>query len=751
MNFLALLSSKKFLISAALITAAALALTAFPLVGVLGFEYSVFTAFVLAFLSVFLSAELIALDYTKGPKGQNRFSDLMSMVLSLHLILLAIPFLVGLGSSVIRSDCYISEGVVFYLLIPLVTVFFSCSLGMFLGTVFPRRGFLIGALVLIGTVLYSLWNLYRELPVYAYNPVFGFFPGPLYDEVIPITKALIMYRALIVCWGLSFLTALGLYRRVKFGILRAWEAVVLVVLIAVLVAGYVKREELGFQYTRDYVVENYLVGSVETKHFIIYFTPGTREARDIALIANDHEWRYRQLADFMKVGSEEKIRSYIYPDSKTRKKLLGSGAVTVANPIHREIHLVYDSFPHDVLKHELAHVMASEFGTRVLRVSPKVGLVEGLAVAADWGGEAHDPHQWSAALHDIGAAPDITEVLGYGFWVKAPSRSYTVMGSFSRFLIDTYGIQRYKRFYRSGDASVYGKALDELVGQWREFLGAISVPEGLRQLALYKFSQPSIFEGKCPRKISALREKAILEFKNRNYYRARSYVDSALRHSPDDPSLLQILSYTYYYGGDFDSLLAMDAQRESLTKVDRAVIENLRANALWQLGDAQKALELYRSLHKLGYPPDLQRSIELKINSIEIGGGIEEKMREYFSTRDKVTQVAVLSDLVRENPDYGGGFYLLGKIFYSNGEYKRAKGYLSRSVRLGLPTGKLFRESLMLLGLSSFADGDYADATAGFERVLKLGADRRLTESARDFIDRSKWSVSSEAWKIKDG
>ena len=131
------------------------------------------------------------------------------------------------------------------------------------------------------------------------------------------------------------------------------------------------------------------------------------------MIALDHQWQYAQLTDFLKVNSSKKIISYIYPDEKTRKRIIGAEATTIANPIHKEIHLVYYYFPHPVLKHELTHVLSSEFGTRFLKISPKVGLIEGLAVAADWNNsDGFNHHEWSHGMLKTNNNLDIHNILG---------------------------------------------------------------------------------------------------------------------------------------------------------------------------------------------------------------------------------------------------------------------------------------------------------------------------------------------------
>ncbi|MGH7890160.1 MAG: hypothetical protein ACRENF_06385, partial [Thermodesulfobacteriota bacterium] len=539
MTLIEILFARKTLISFAVVVFVSLILLFFPLVGTLGFEFSLIMAFTLAFISVFVSAEHITLDMSKKFGRDRRFSDLVSSIFILNFLLLALPFGIGLINSAAKEDCYIKEGIVFFLLLPAVTVFFSASLGILLGTIFPKRGFLLGALVLLSTIGFSLWKLYLNPPIFFYNTVIGFFPGPLYDEVIPVTFALVIYRLGVVCWGLLFLMVLKQMRGFKHNRVNWGSMLVIVILIPILAILQLKKEELGITYTRDYITKNFLSASLETEHFVIYYTPGTPEARDMTLIANDHEWRYKQLKEFLQVSSKNKIRSYIYPDIETRKKLIGAGQTTIANPIHREIHLIYDSFPDPILKHELTHVMSSEFGMRVIRVSPKVGLIEGLAVAADWSAaNGLTPHQWSKSMFIKGVAPDVKEIIGLGFWYAPQQKSYTLMGSFCRYLIDTYGIEKFKGLYRKGDFSVYGRELDALVSEWRKFLDGIYIPENAPILAEYRFSEPSIFQAKCPRKVAALRDEGLKAFRDGNFYKAKKLFNEALGFDERNPVLL---------------------------------------------------------------------------------------------------------------------------------------------------------------------------------------------------------------------
>jgi len=732
--------SYKVLLSIALVILISIILTFFPLVGTLGFEFSFVMSIVLAFVSVFISSQFINAELRHKYSGKRRFLDLFLTILLINYLVSSIPFLIGLVSSFLRDDCFIKEGVLFYLLIPVVTVFFSTSLGVLTGVLFPRFGLLFGFLVILGIFCFSILRLYHGPSFFFYNPIIGIFPGPIYDEVIPITVTLVVYRLIILIWGIFFLLILKLILGLEHRRLSARDIFLTISVGVVLLFSHIKDSDLGIYYTRDYITNNFLTTSYETDHFIIYYTPGTPEAKNIDLIASDHEWRYSQLKDLLNINSDEKILSYVYPDTETRKRLMGAGDTTMANPIKKEIHLVYDTFPYPILKHELAHVMGSEFGMDLLYISPRVGLIEGLAVAADWSDKAYTQHEWSKSLIESGKSPQIQDIVGIGFWYAPPEISYSMMGSFSRYLIDTYGIEKFKGLYRTGDFSVYKKGLDELVSDWKRYLDGVSIPEKVRILSEKRFSEPSIFQGRCPRRVAQLKEKGVKEFDNGNIYSAINFFKMALSFNEHDPILISSLAYSYYYDRKYDKVLGLIDGNQNLNRVDKQILENLKGNTLWQLGKINEAEGIYKNIPRDQIPKEIEREIEIKLSAMMKGGEVEDGMLEFFSTKDEVIQVGALNEIIRKYSDYSPSYYLLGRLFFNRGEYEKAYKYLKESEALGLPSLNLELENLRLVGISLFAIGDYEGAINRFQRVIKLDPDGELKYYAQDFIERSTWA-----------
>lgn len=738
MNFERMFLSTTSLIPLALVIVISIVLTFFPLAGALGFEFSAVMGFVLSFISVFISAELMVSDYKIHSAGK-RISDRVSSILLVNFVFLSVVYLIGLLSSLFKGDCFIKEGTIFFLLIPVVSVFFSASLGLLAGFITRRRGFFVGALILIGIIIYSLLKLYRDPSLFVYNPLFGFFPGPIYDEAIPVTLTLVTYRGITALWGFLFLILLTLANGFSYRRAGAWDFVKLLTVGISLFVAYSHEHEIGISYSREYITGEILPASVETDHFIIYYDPASPEAKHIGLIAGDHEWRYAELSKFLKTGPHEKILSYIYPDEETRKRVIGAGETTIANPIHKEIHLVYETFPQPVLKHELTHVMAGDFGTEILRMSPEIGLLEGLAVAADWSGDSYNPHQWSKALIRNGMAPNIEKITGFGFWYAPPALSYTLMGSFSRYLIDTYGIEKFKTVYRTGDFSVYKKSLPELVADWKKFLEGVDTPEEAFAIAKARFGAPSIFTAACPRRVAALKAEGFKYYGEDNYWKARESFSKALRYDGSDPVLLNGLAYSNYYEGDYDGAARVADSGAKLSQVDRAALENLKGNAFWQSGNKEQAENIFRSVRMNPLPGDLKREIDIKVSAIGEGDGAGESIREFFSTRDRAIQAASLSESILNSPEYPPPYYLLGRLFFNSGEYERAIPYLSMAEYLGLPSDEITDENLRILGISLFASGRYDEAAGIFTRIAS-GGDSEKKEYALDFLERIEWA-----------
>jgi len=119
---------------------------------------------------------------------------------------------------------------------------------------------------------------------------------------------------------------------------------------------------------------------------------------------------------------------------------MGAADTLIAKPWRREVYVQLAAYPHPVLGHELAHVVAGSFGRGPFRIAgslgglwPDPGLIEGWRFAASPDDDELSDTQWVHAMLELGSVPPIRQVFSLGFLGVAASKSYTLAGSFVRF------------------------------------------------------------------------------------------------------------------------------------------------------------------------------------------------------------------------------------------------------------------------------------------------------------------------------
>jgi len=503
----------------------AVALCFVPLFNLLGYEFSAVIAVVATALIAPVTFALLSRGLPASPEAQVDAETCDAprtlgpgrtyvWVLGCNLALLVVPLAVITANAVRVPVCDYPGGLATYAVIAGVTVAWA-TLSAVVAFALSPGSRLFRSLVYYGLVLVSLAGtlayLALEPPIVASNPYLGWFAGSIYDAALAIPTPLIAYRLVQIALIVALVTAMEVAWRVRTGreIPYGLRTVCGLACIAVVVA-HSHHAELGYGITRDDIQEE-LGGRYETEHFIIYHpTEGDWPAR-IAAVAEDHEYRYWQHRRFFGVEPEGKIVSYIYPNRETKGRLFGAKRTSVAKLWLGEIHIIYKGYGNRLLTHELAHIFTEPFGSGPLSLSaqwgllPNMGLVEGAAVAATWSGAELTPHGWAAALHRLDLAPDVGAILGAGgFWSRQGRTVYTMMGSFSRWLIETRGIEKFRAAYAFGDIEgAYGETIDTLVAEWRAYLDAIELDEEELALASFYFDRPSIFGKVCARNLAS--------------------------------------------------------------------------------------------------------------------------------------------------------------------------------------------------------------------------------------------------------
>lgn len=518
--------------------------------------------------------------------AQFRDGACFAPVLLQALAALLLPWLLLTVSLLWVPNCGYLQGLVIFVLFVPVSVVLAVSVAYALTGCGRKSRFLFVACGLAVVVAGPLYDLGWHPQFYVYNHVFGGILGPLYDEELALRPGLVVFRGLTLLWGFLF-WQLGRWHRT-----RRPRPVYLFATASIIGLCYLLSAPLGFN-TSERQIQRALGGHLATKHFDLYYAPESLYAQELEQIAEDHEFRYAQLEEALGVRAPGRIASYLYPDPDTKARLTGARRTNIAPVwLHRpQVHILASSYAW-VFPHELAHVFSRAFGLPILRASLSVGLVEGLAVALQPPNGLPTPHE-QVAVHMAyggetrGVADDLSRRLSpLGFWTGQSAVSYTMMGSFVRYLLDAYGAERLRRVYARGNfEAVYGKSAHVLAGEWERFVRSLPASDrATGDWVSRQFSIPSLFETACPHHVPryVLRYRdGMCAMANADTTQAQTFFAASLRLHPGYEPALSALA---------ELEVSTGRPAQVTARLDTLASEHWTAALYWRQGDAYAAL-----------------------------------------------------------------------------------------------------------------------------------------------------------------
>jgi len=557
---------------------------------------------VLAFTAFFVAGISALSLFQKG--------ESVGSVIRIHLALLLIPLGMLTLSLLWQPNCEYVQGLMFFLLFPVITVLFSVSLAFAVSRSGIKRSYLVyiilGLFVCIAGPLYDI-GLHSQF--FTYNHVFGGVMGPIYDEEVTVRSGLVVFRVLSLLWAALFVF-IGLHFRSD----RAFGSSLKILRAGVILgigAIYLFSARLNINSPSWYIEEG-LGGHLATEHFDIYYDPSVTNPFLLYKYEHDHEYRYAYFKEELGIDVNGRIKSFIYPDPLTKERFTGARFTNVA-PVWLaapQLHVYADVFD-QVFAHELVHVFSREFGLPVLNASLSVGLVEGLAVALEPSEGRPTPHDQvitaaiAAKQNQSSAGSNIRErvegsLSPLGFWTGRGAVSYTTMGSFVQFLIDTYGVDRIMEVYAySNFEEVYGKSPRQLTLEWEAYLNELPVvPRVTHDYVTRRFAVPSLFERRCPHHVPPAVVKhresmaALLEA---DTTRALAALTESLQSEPMYQPAIETWTQVYIGLGQPDSVIARIERLFSGEAVQyRTPLIWMRyGDAKVMLGDPDAAMEAY--------------------------------------------------------------------------------------------------------------------------------------------------------------
>ncbi|MGI6734890.1 MAG: hypothetical protein ACOX3C_01725 [Bacilli bacterium] len=221
----------------------------------------------------------------------------------------------------------------------------------------------------------------------------------------------------------------------------------------------------------------------ETEHYIFNYTAGSKAEEDILLIASVQEACYAYICQVLGVTLNFKIEYFLCNSPEEVGTIYGDNEPCNAftRPPNK-IYAVYNENLKCIGFHEDAHIISYTINR------PKSAAVrEGLAMYFDrkwWGISNLD---WTLYYLKNNKYISVIELLNNDTFFKEDcSLTYPIVGAFTEWLINSYGIEKYLFVYKENDAffaleKEYGVTPDVLEQQFKKYVALFKIDEVIEQ------------------------------------------------------------------------------------------------------------------------------------------------------------------------------------------------------------------------------------------------------------------------------
>jgi len=600
----------------------------------------------------------------------------------------------------------------------------------------------------LGGIAISLVRFYTSPMVFAFDPFFGHFAGPLYDTVFDATDRLISYRVGSALTLLAAAVACAhLERDSEQAIRPRWLGRPGVALIGALAAiGSIgitlKGPALGHWSTVSSIRAELERSATSARCELIY--PPSVIERDVRLTLDDCDAHVAAIERYFGTRGPERITVFLFASVDQKARLMGAGHTYIAKPWRREVYLQPAPYPHPVIGHELAHVVAGSFGAGPFKVAgplrgliPDPGRIEGVAVAA--APDEDDDltiEEWARAMLDLGLLPPLDSVFKLTFLGENSSKAYTVAGAFVDWLHRTRGAEAVRRWYGGADlASVTGKNLAELEEEWRQALGAVKVSPEAMHTARARFDRPAIFGRRCPHVVDELEQKAQGRLGMGDSRGCEEGFEHVLKLDPEHVRARIGLGACAFRAGDIPRArerYAAVAADPKVPRLHQATAEEAIGDLDLAAGQLPAAARRYAEVASVVVDDDRLRTLDVKSrpgNELGRRAIVDLLIGDSELGPSWEAALAELGEWAGTDLENGLADYLIGRNLYLRGRHREAAQHLDRALSRPIALARVRAEALRIRIIVGCALGDRAAAKSVYTRWLKepaVSAARRL-------------------------
>ncbi|MBI1932341.1 MAG: hypothetical protein HYS24_07370 [Ignavibacteriales bacterium] len=696
-----------------LVIALNLVFTQLPLLNLLGFE----TSFINAIIFYFISGLYWQL-YSKSI-CDNKINIAIKPPTFYGFVAFS-PFFILIISTIFCQNCPLGDGILFYLILSMPSLFIGISVAELSNWVSNRFSHLTFIIISILFLFGFLPELYFNAQIYFYNPIFGFFPGTIYDYRIQINSELIGYRILnILLFGTIFFVLH--FRK----ILNKKLPVIIIFFVAIIyLTSDFSKPYLKFS-TDKKRIEKELKGKY-TSGILEILYPNNISEKEKKILILEHLYSIKKNKNTFGLNFNQKITSIIFETGEQKKKLFGSQFADVTKPWLNQVYIDFDNYKNS-LNHEILHVFSKKFGKGYFNLPKNYnpGLIEGFATAFDNNFDDYDIDYLAFLAYSNGNKISLKNLFSnLSFFVNVSSISYIYAGSFLKFLSNKYSVTKVLNFYKEPDFNkVFGIKIEEIEFDYYNYLKNLNFLFN-KNKADYYFGRSPLIKQFCARAKEYDIQTAWELFDKENYSESEKLFSKVFTYS-NSFSALNGMVQNEIKNKDFNSAITLLEKEETkfLKTSYYFNIEYLKAFLFGKVKKYELAAEIYDSLmiqnpsdfyfrSSFVYKTILEKDKNDFDNYLENKDSRHNIIKKYLSDNEIILQFYIESFLL--NTDHGENIkyineiekvyslsksrlfssetnYLLAKLFYKNLEFDKAVKF----AEISLANSKLERKKII--------------------------------------------------------
>ena len=240
----------------------------------------------------------------------------------------------------------------------------------------------------------------------------------------------------------------------------------------------------------------------ETEHYIFHYLSGSLTEHDIIKIAECQENCFEKICRVLEISYPRKIGYWLYDSPHiignifydgspiNGISILGDGCdigrqvslsgdsenIFVIEPY--SVHAVYEDKIKCIGEHEDTHIISTQISEW-----SSIFLMEGLAMFMDGVWWKIDNKAWARYYMEYGEPFSISDMICFdldGFYEVDTHISYPIAGAVTEYIIQKYGIEKYKQFYCADEyvrkaVEIYGVSLDQIHKDFISWLSELDI------------------------------------------------------------------------------------------------------------------------------------------------------------------------------------------------------------------------------------------------------------------------------------